>query len=147
MAFWHLSSPPECWSQEENSPMVNLTFPNKLEGRLASHGRYECEQRHQYLVMTNAAASIINSIILLSHTSAFWCEQCTGEFNSIQSDHSSHLLNYHGMQRLTALHFNDLIPLHWNPIACAVLQEQSSTAAVRFVRCLRNDFPLCEKQK
>ena len=51
--------------------MVNLTFPNKLEGRLASHGRYECGQRHQYLVMTNAAASIINSIILLSHTSAF----------------------------------------------------------------------------
>ena len=117
MAFWHLSSPPECWSEEENSPMVNLTFPNKLEGRLASHGRYECGQRHQYLVMTNAAASIINSIILLSHTSAFWCEQCTGEFNSIQSDHSSHLLNYHGMQRLTAQHSKALIALlHRKPI-------------------------------
>ena len=53
------------------------------------------------------------------------------------------------MQRLTALHFKALIALTALQFSNTVLQGRvlPLPLCVRFVQCLRNDFPLGEKQK
>ena len=89
-------------SQKRQTDHGQFSFSQTSFDRTASHGRYECG--HQCLVMTNApTSSIINSIILLSHTALV--AHCTGggvRLDAIQSDHSSCSPHYHGSTHCNA---------------------------------------------
>ena len=90
-------------------------------------------------------ASIINSIILLSHHISMQCSAMRQRgfwFNAIQSDHSTRSLNYHGMQRLTAPHFKALIALlHRKPIFQMLLSLMRSLTGVLYCK-LESYLPL-----
>ena len=105
-------------SQKRQTDHGQFSFSQTSFDRTASHGRYECG--HQCLVMTNApTSSIINSIILLSHTALV--VHCTGSevrLDAIQYDHSTCWLHYHGSTHCNA--FLALAPgtslaQHWHP--------------------------------
>lgn len=137
----------------------------RWRGKSASHGLYECS--HQYLVMTNAAHRQHHQFHHSAFPPHFDAMQCKAaeriliQCNSIWSFQSVAQLSRDATPHCTALqsfnctaaqktHFSDAALLDALP-HCAVLyckpEFYHCPVCVRFVQCLRNDFPLGEKQK
>ena len=102
--------------------------------------------------MTNApTSSIINSIILLSHTALV--VHCTGSevrLDAIQSDHSTCSPHYHGSTHCnaflalapgTSLARHGTAPIFQMPLLLICCALHHRRHCVGFVQCLKNDFP------
>ena len=98
-------------------------------------------------------STIINSIILLSHTAlVVHCRASGVRLDAIQSDHSSCSPHYHGSTHCNAFlalapgtslarHITGTAPIFQVPLLLICCALHHRRHCVGFVRCLKNDFP------